>query len=65
MNHTAIETAASQIARAAYSYRWLVGADASEWAAAQEQSIHREFIMLADALGYDVKRRPDADATPF
>ena len=57
MNHTTIEMAASQIARAAYSHRWLVGAGSTEWAAAQEQSIHEEFKRLADALGYDVKRR--------
>lgn len=57
MNHTAIETAAGQIAKAAHSYRWLIGAGAREWAAAQKQSIHEEFRRLADALGYDVTRR--------
>lgn len=61
MNPT-IEAAASQIARAAYASHWLAGAGAHEWAAAQQASIHEEFKKLADALGYDVKRRDDADA---
>ena len=57
MNHTTIEMAASQMSRAAYSHRWLVEARSTEWAAAQEQSVHDEFKRLADALGYDIKRR--------